>query len=132
MYSSNLAWKVSHPVKNFPAVFAPGGLLDELLLTKFSYPGLGCPMDFIPRDPNCCSFHTRGSFLPPWSIKDDRSLKRKFFHVSIVKLLNPPRFYSFFEVTFILIFRSSSSITSLWISTLHGIVSDYLINTRCT
>ena len=23
-------------------------------------------MDFIPRDPSCCSFHTPDSFLPPW------------------------------------------------------------------
>ena len=23
-------------------------------------------MDFIPWDPSCCSFHTPGSFLPPW------------------------------------------------------------------
>ena len=23
-------------------------------------------MDFIPRDPGCCNFHTPGSFLPPW------------------------------------------------------------------
>ena len=50
---------------NFPVAFAHGGLLDELL-NKFSYPGLGCPMDFIPWDPNCCSFHSPGSLLLPW------------------------------------------------------------------
>ena len=65
MLSSNLDWKVSHPVKNCPAVFAPRGLLDELL-KKFSNPGLGHPMDFIPWDPSCCSFHTLVSFLLPW------------------------------------------------------------------
>ena len=63
--SSNLAWKVLYPVKNCPAVFAPRGFLDELL-NKFSYPSLGHPMDFIPRNPCCCSFHTPGSFFPPW------------------------------------------------------------------
>ena len=51
--------------ENFPAIFAPCGLLDELLKT-FSYHGLGQPMDLIPRDPSCCSFHTPGSFIPPW------------------------------------------------------------------
>ena len=63
--SSYLAWQVSYPLKNCPAVFAPTDLLDELL-NKFSYPSLGSPMDFIPRDPSCCSFHTPDSFLPPW------------------------------------------------------------------
>ena len=60
-----MAWKVSYPVKNCPAVFTPRGLLNELL-NKFLYPGLAYPMDFIPQDPSCCSFHTPGSFLLPW------------------------------------------------------------------
>ena len=60
-----MAWKVLHPETNYPAVFTPGGLLDKLL-NKLSYPGLGRPMDFIPRDPSCCSFHTSGSFLLLW------------------------------------------------------------------
>ena len=51
--------------KNCPAVFTPRVLLDELL-NKFSYPGLERRIDFIPQDPSCCSFHTLGSFLPPW------------------------------------------------------------------
>lgn len=34
LYSSNLAWKFLHPVKNCQAVFAPRGFLDELL-SKF-------------------------------------------------------------------------------------------------
>ena len=63
--SSYLTWQVSYSLKNCPIVFAPSDLLDELL-NKFSYPGLGSHMDFIPRDPNCCSFHTADSFLPPW------------------------------------------------------------------
>ena len=46
-------------------IFAPRSFLNKLL-NKFSYPDLGCPMDFIPWDPSCCSFHTPGSFLPPW------------------------------------------------------------------
>ena len=32
-------------------IIKPSDLLDELL-NKFSYPGLGPPMDFIPRDPS--------------------------------------------------------------------------------
>ena len=55
----------SFSVKYCPGVFAPRGLLDELL-KKFSYPGPGHPIDFIPWDPSCCSFHTPGSFLPLW------------------------------------------------------------------
>ena len=67
------------PRTNCPAVFAPHGLLDKLL-NKFLYPSLGHPIDFIPRDPSCCSFHTSGSFLPPWyRIKNDRSLSYKQF-----------------------------------------------------
>ena len=57
--------EVSCPVKNCPPVSAPRGLLDELL-NKFSYTGLGNPMDFIPWDPSCCIFYTPDSFLPPW------------------------------------------------------------------
>ena len=53
------------PRKKLPSSFRTGGLLDELL-NKFSYGGLGCPMDFILRNPNCCSFYTQGIFLPPW------------------------------------------------------------------
>ena len=65
LHSSNLARKVSYHVRNFPAVFALRGLLDELL-NKFSYTVLGRPMDFIPRDPSCCNFYTPGSFHPFW------------------------------------------------------------------
>ena len=54
-----------HSNKNCPAFFVPGGLLDELL-NEFSYPGRARPTDFIRRNPSCCSFHTPGSFLPPW------------------------------------------------------------------
>ena len=53
------------PRKNCSAVFAPRGLLDELL-NKLSYPCPGRHMDFISRDPSCCSFHAPGNFLPPW------------------------------------------------------------------
>ena len=47
LHSSNMVGKVSCPVKKCPAVSTPCDLLDELW-NKFSYPGLGCPMDFIP------------------------------------------------------------------------------------
>ena len=60
-----LGLKSVAPRKNFPAVFAPRVLLDELF-NKFSYSCVGNPMDFIPRDPFCFSFHTPGSFRPPW------------------------------------------------------------------
>ena len=52
------------PFKICLAAFTSRGLLDELL-NKFSCTGLGRPMDFIPRDASCCSFHVRGSFLSP-------------------------------------------------------------------
>ena len=67
MRSSNLAGKVSYPVNICPAVFAPRGLLNELL-NKFSHLDLGCSMNFVPTVPSCCSFHTLGSFLPPWHL----------------------------------------------------------------
>ena len=65
LHSSNMVGKVSCPVKKCPAVSTPCDLLDELW-NKFSYPGLGCPMDFIPWDPSVSIFHNPGSFLPPW------------------------------------------------------------------
>ena len=49
---------------NYIAVFAPCGLLYELY-NKFSYPGLGVPMDSVPCDPRWCSFHTLGVSLLP-------------------------------------------------------------------
>ena len=65
LHSLNLAWQVSYALKNCPAVFVPSGILNELL-NKFSYPGLGRPMEFILHDPSCCSSHTPGGFLTPW------------------------------------------------------------------
>ena len=53
------------PLNNCTAVFVPSGILNELL-NKFSYPGLGRPMEFILQDPSCCSSHTPGDFLTPW------------------------------------------------------------------
>ena len=60
LHSSDLAVK-KFPVKNCGAVFPSRGVLDELL-NKFSYPGLGYPVDFIPWDPSSYSFHTLDSF----------------------------------------------------------------------
>ena len=51
--------------KKLPDSFRTRGLLDQLF-NKFSYAGLGRPMDFAPRDPSCYNFHTPGSFFPPW------------------------------------------------------------------
>ena len=59
-----LAWKVLYPVKNCPAVFEPRSLVYELLI-RFSYHGLGGPMDFIPRDLSSYSFHTLDNLFPP-------------------------------------------------------------------
>ena len=76
LHSSNLAWRFSYPLKNYRAVFASSGLLDELL-NKFSYPGLGRPMEFIPPESQLLKVSYPGQFtsaLVP-RIKEDRSLK---------------------------------------------------------
>ena len=65
LHSSNLTWKVSYPIKNCPAVFARCGLLHKLL-NKFSCPGLGGPMEFVPRNSSSWSFSRPDSFLLPW------------------------------------------------------------------
>ena len=67
---------------------APHGLLDESL-NKFSYSGLGHPMDFIRRHLNCCNSHTADSLLPPWY----PALKMT------TPLLDPDWFYDTLEFT---------------------------------
>ena len=53
-----------YPVKSYPAVFTPRGLLDELL-NRCSNTGLGSPIDFIPRSLSSCSFYYPDSSIPP-------------------------------------------------------------------